>query len=115
MVTPTPTSPRLKVALEADDYEVKCQIKKEAGLFLDNPAPTLSHVISLTVPILPVNRHRNVCFYGGNTILNVAVTVLFWFIDTVQTFPLVLSQPTHESNAEPGIEFAVRLTEVPLA
>jgi hypothetical protein len=56
-----------------------------------------------------------VCFYGANTILNVAVTVLFWFIVTVQMFPLVLSQPAHESNDEPGIEFAVRLTEVPLA
>ena len=47
--------------------------------------------------------------------LNVAVTVLFWFIVTVQMFPLMLSQPAHEPNEAPGIEFAVRLTEVPLA
>jgi uncharacterized protein (DUF58 family) len=47
--------------------------------------------------------------------LNVAVTVLLWFMVTVQVLMLVLSQPDQEVSVHPGSIFAVRVTEAPLA
>jgi len=46
---------------------------------------------------------------------NIAVTVLLWFMVTIQVLPLVLSQPDHEVNEAPINGFAVRVTEVPFA
>jgi len=47
--------------------------------------------------------------------LNVAVTLLLWFMITVQVLPLVLSQPDHEVNPHPASILGARVTEVPLA
>ena len=47
--------------------------------------------------------------------LNVASTVLLWFIITVQVLPLVLSQPDQEVNPHPASILDARVTEVPLA
>ena len=47
--------------------------------------------------------------------LNVAVTVLLWFMVTVQVLPLILSQPDQEVNPHPASILEARVTEVPLA
>jgi hypothetical protein len=49
------------------------------------------------------------------TRVKVAVTFLFWFMVTVQVFPLVLSHPDQLVNDELVLGVAVRVTAVPPA
>jgi len=64
---------------------------------------------------LPVPKRTTLRVTGGKSIVKVAVTVLFWFMVTVQMLPLLLSQSDQLVNVAPGNEDAVRVTGVPLA
>ena len=76
------------------------------------PGQLIPPIFEVTVPVpLPVVLTARLYVVSA---VNVAVTLLPWFIVTLQLVPFTLSQPLHPPKAEAEVGAAVRVMGVPL-